>query len=122
MMAAPLAMPPLPPEPEAPLPSVPLPPLPPAVLHLGWRNHVRLGRDYYVRVDTNDYSVDPSAIGARVDVAADLDTIRVRHGGRVVAEHAGDPNRSKTGPIGLQLHDQLSIVQFRNVRIKEVGK
>ena len=34
-------------------------PLPPAVLHLGWRNHVRLGRDYYVRVDTNDYSVDP---------------------------------------------------------------
>ena len=62
-------------------------PLPPAVLHLGWRNHVRLGRDYYVRVDTNDYSVDPAAIGARVDVAADLDTVRVRHGGRLVAEH-----------------------------------
>jgi len=63
-------------------------PLPPAVLHLGWRNHVRLGRDYYVRVDTSDYSVDPSAIGARVDVATDLDTVRVRHGGRLVAEHA----------------------------------
>ena len=62
-------------------------PLPPAVLHLGWRNHVRLGRDYYVRIDTNDYSVDPTAIGARVDVAADLETVRVRHGGRVVAEH-----------------------------------
>jgi transposase len=61
--------------------------LPPAVLHLGWRNHVRLGRDYYVRVDTNDYSVDPRAIGVRVDVAADLDTVRVRHGGRLVAEH-----------------------------------
>jgi transposase len=61
--------------------------LPPAVLHLGWRNHVRLGRDYYVRVDTNDYSVDPHAIGARVDVAADLDTVRIRHGGRLVAEH-----------------------------------
>jgi hypothetical protein len=62
-------------------------PLPPAVLHLGWRNHVRLGRDYYVRVDTNDYSVHPSAIGARVDVAADLNTVRGRHGGRLVAEH-----------------------------------
>jgi transposase len=62
-------------------------PLPPAVLHLGWRNHVRLGRDYYVRVDTNDYSVDPTAIGARVDVAADLEVVRVRHGGRLVAEH-----------------------------------
>lgn len=62
-------------------------PLPPAVLHLGWRNHVRLGRDYYVRIDTNDYSVDPAAIGARVDVTADLDTVKVRHGGRLVAEH-----------------------------------
>jgi hypothetical protein len=61
--------------------------LPPAVLHLGWRNHLRLGRDYYVRVDTNDYSVDPRVIGAGVDVAADLDTVRVRHGGRLVAEH-----------------------------------
>jgi transposase len=62
-------------------------PLPPTVLHLGWRNHVRLGRDYYVRVDTNDYSVHPRAIGARVDVAADLDVVRVRHGGQLVAEH-----------------------------------
>lgn len=62
-------------------------PLPPAVLHLGWRNHVRLGRDYYVRVDTNDYSVDPRAIGARVDVAADLNLVRVRRGSQLVAEH-----------------------------------
>jgi transposase len=62
-------------------------PLPPAVLHLGWRNHVRLGRDYYVRIDTSDYSVDPTAIGGRVDVTADLDSVRVRHGGRLVAVH-----------------------------------
>jgi hypothetical protein len=62
-------------------------PLPPVMRHLGWRNHVRLGRDYYVRVDTNDYSVDPRAIGARVDVAADLQVVRVRHGGQLVAEH-----------------------------------
>ena len=61
--------------------------LPPAVLHLGWRNHVRLGRDYYVRVDTSDYSVGPRAIGVRVDVAADLEVVRVKHGGRLVAEH-----------------------------------
>ena len=63
-------------------------PLPPAVLHLGWRNHVRLGRDYYVRIDTNDYSVDPRAIGSRIDVAADLETVRVRHGGRLITEHS----------------------------------
>lgn len=71
-------------------------PLPPTVLHLGWRNHVRLGRDYYVRVDTCDYSVDPRAIGARVDVSADLDTVRVRHAGKLVAEHPRQWARSMT--------------------------
>jgi hypothetical protein len=63
-------------------------PLPPIPLHLGWRNKIRLGRDYYVRLDTNDYSVDPAVIGRMVDVAADLDRVRVRADGRVVAEHA----------------------------------
>jgi hypothetical protein len=62
--------------------------LPPIPLHLGWRNKIRLGRDYYVRLDTNGYSVDPSVIGRMVDVAADLDRVRVRADGRVVAEHA----------------------------------
>lgn len=63
-------------------------PLPPVPLHLGWRNRVRLGRDYYVRVDTNDYSVDPRAVGRLVDVSADLDRVRVRSDGRLIAEHA----------------------------------
>ena len=62
-------------------------PLPPVPLHLGWRNTIRLGRDYYVRVDTNDYSVDPTVIGAMVQVSADLERVRVRAQGRVVAEH-----------------------------------
>ncbi len=62
-------------------------PLPPIPLHLGWRNKIRLGRDYYVRLDTNDYSVDPTMIGRMVDVTADLDRVRVRCEGRVVAEH-----------------------------------
>jgi hypothetical protein len=61
--------------------------LPPVVLHLGWRNRVRLGRDYYVRLDTNDYSVDPNMIGRLVDVSADLDRVKVRADGRVVADH-----------------------------------
>jgi len=62
-------------------------PLPPIPLHLGWRNRIRLGRDYYVRLDTNDYSVDPTLIGRIVDVSADLDRVRVRCEGRVVTEH-----------------------------------
>lgn len=62
-----------------------LPPIPPAV---GWANRIRLGRDYYVRVDTNDYSVDPTAIGRQVSVTADLERVRVTLDGRVVADHA----------------------------------
>jgi transposase len=61
--------------------------LPPIPVHLGWRNKIRLGRDYYVRLDTNDYSVEPSVIGRMVDVSADLERVRVRAEGRVVAEH-----------------------------------
>lgn len=63
---------------------LPLPPLAPA---LGWVNRVRLGRDYYVRVDSNDYSVDPALIGRFVDVHADLTRVEVRHDGRLVAAH-----------------------------------
>jgi hypothetical protein len=62
--------------------------LPPIPLHLGWANTIRLGRDYYVRLDTNDYSVDPTAIGRMVDVAADLERVRVHCEGRLVADHA----------------------------------
>ncbi len=62
-------------------------PLPPVAPTLGWRATVRLPRDHYVRLDTNDYSVHPSVVGRRVDVCADLNTVTVRCAGRVVAEH-----------------------------------
>jgi hypothetical protein len=54
---------------------------------VGWSNRVRLGRDYYVRVDSSDYSVDPAVIGRFVDVQADLSRVEVRHQGRLVAAH-----------------------------------
>lgn len=63
-------------------------PLPPVPVTLGWRERVRLGRDYYIRLDSNDYSVDPTAIGRFVDVTADLDRVRVRLDDRIVADHA----------------------------------
>lgn len=63
-------------------------PLPPVPLHLGWRERTRLGRDYYVRIDTTDYSVDPQAIGRLVDVVADLEGVKVRLDGKVLADHA----------------------------------
>jgi transposase len=48
---------------------------------------VRLGRDYYVRVAGNDYSVDPSAIGQLVDVHSTLTAVTVSRAGRVLASH-----------------------------------
>ena len=55
-----------------------------------------------------------------MDIESRKDLIRVKLNGHVVAEYPGDPQRSKTGPIGLQLHDRTSIAMFRNIRIREV--
>lgn len=62
-------------------------PLPPVAPVVGWVNRVRLGRDYYVRLDSSDYSVDPVVIGRFVDVSADLSRVEVRHEGRLIAAH-----------------------------------
>jgi transposase len=61
-----------------------LPPVPPVT---GWRRTARLPRDHYVRLDGNDYSVDPAVIGRRVEITADLRRVRVSCDGRVAAEH-----------------------------------
>ena len=57
-----------------------------------------------------------------LDIESRNASIRVKLNGQLVAEHPGDPTRSKTGPIGLQLHDQYSLTMFRNVGIRELGK
>jgi transposase len=62
--------------------------LPPVAPVIGWRTSVRLPRDHYVRIDSNDYSVHPGVVGRRVEVVADLHRVRVTCGGKVVAEHA----------------------------------
>lgn len=61
--------------------------LPPVAPPVGLRFQTRLPRDYYVRVHSCDYSVHPSAIGRMVDVAADLEHVRVSLGGQLVADH-----------------------------------
>jgi transposase len=61
-----------------------LPPVPPVV---GWRCSTRLPRDHYVRLDSNDYSVHPSMIGRRIEVAADLTRVWALCDGRQVADH-----------------------------------
>jgi Integrase core domain len=62
--------------------------LPPVAPQVGLTARVRLGRDYYVRVDGCDYSVDPRVIGRFVDIVASAMQVEVRCAGRVVARHA----------------------------------
>jgi hypothetical protein len=54
-----------------------------------------------------------------LDIESRNANIRVRLNGQIVAEGPGEESRSKTGPIGLQLHDRFSAVMFRNIRIRE---
>jgi len=63
---------------------LPLPPIAPLV---GLSQRVRLGRDYYVRLDTVDYSVDPRVIGRLVDVLASPSEVTVFCDGSLVARH-----------------------------------
>jgi transposase len=61
--------------------------LPPTAPAIGWTNRVRLPRDYYVRVASNDYSVDPAVVGRFVDVIADLTRVTITCAGAVVGRH-----------------------------------
>lgn len=61
-----------------------LPPVPPMV---GLTTRVRLARDYYVRLDRSDYSVDPRVIGRLVDVTATPTRVTVTADGTLVADH-----------------------------------
>jgi transposase len=61
--------------------------LPPVAPETGWRASLRLPRDHYVRLDGNDYSVHPAAIGRRIEVTAGLDRVRAWCGGQLAADH-----------------------------------
>jgi transposase len=61
--------------------------LPPVAPATGWCSSLRLPRDHYVRLDSNDYSVHPGAVGRRVLVRADLDRVQAFCDGQTVADH-----------------------------------
>jgi transposase len=61
--------------------------LPPVAPVTGWRAGTRLSRDYYVRIDSNDYSVHPAVIGRRIELVVNLGRVRAFCDGRLVADH-----------------------------------
>lgn len=91
--------------------------LPPRTPALGWRHSTRLPRDHYVRVQTCDYSVHPSAIGRRVDVVCELDTVTVSCGGRVVARHprCWAPHQTVTDPAHAAAAEEMRRARLRLV-------
>ena len=86
---------------------LPLPPVPPIT---GWHKQVRLGRDYYVTIARNDYSVNPTWIGRMVDVHADLERVQARVEGRLVADHP------RVWARGLTLTDRTHVVTAARLR------
>lgn len=69
---------------------------PPVLPDPSWRFSTRLPRDHFVRVDTNDYSVNPRFVGRRVDVRVTLDEVIVRCEGTEVARHRRFLGRHQT--------------------------
>ncbi len=61
--------------------------LPPVAPATGWRASMRLPRDHYIRLDSNDYSVHPAVIGRRIEIVADLARVRAVCEGKLVADH-----------------------------------
>ena len=94
--------------------------LPPIdVTTIGWRNSLVLPRDHYVRLDSCDYSVHPSAIGQRVEVSADLDRVRIHRGGVLVGEHRRCWARQQT--ITDPQHRQAADVMRRAFQDRTAG-
>ena len=60
---------------------------PPVMPETAWRFSTRLPRDHYVRVATNDYSVNPRFVGRKVEVRCDLDWVVATCDGIEVARH-----------------------------------
>ena len=62
-------------------------PLPPVLPDMDSHRDLRLPADHWVRHHTNDYSVHPKAVGRRVHLKVDDDSVVVTLGREVVARH-----------------------------------
>jgi transposase len=75
--------------------------LPPILPDVRFHHSLLLGRDHYVRYGTCDYSVHPKAIGRRVQIAVDLESVVVTCQGEQVANHRRSlvGHRTITDPV-----------------------
>ncbi|HEX2273283.1 MAG TPA: hypothetical protein VHG90_05370 [Acidimicrobiales bacterium] len=60
---------------------------PPVLPDTSLRFGLRVARDHYVRVDTNDYSVNPRFVGRRIELRVTLGEVVATCDGTEVARH-----------------------------------
>ena len=89
--------------------------LPPVAPATGWRMSLRLPRDHYVRVDSNDYSIHPAMIGRRVEVVADLHRVQAFCDGHSVADH------QRIWAVHQSITDPAHLAAARALRRDRVG-
>ena len=53
-----------------------------------------------------------------IEIESRKDRIRIRLNGELMADHPGDPARPTRGPIGLQLHDKETVIEFRSITLR----
>jgi hypothetical protein len=87
--------------------------LPPVLPDPAFRSSLRLPRDHYVRVLGSDYSVAPRAIGRRVEVRADLETVSVHCAGQLVAQHPRSLARHRVVTDPAHVHDRTQLREGR---------
>jgi transposase len=98
--------------------------LPPVPSVVGWAHSVRLPRDHYVRLDGNDYSVHPAAVGRLVEVRADLETVTVTLAGTIVAEHrrCWARHQSLTDAAHQQAAAVMRAAQHRSPAVEDIER
>ena len=96
--------------------------LPPVLPDPALRYGTLVGRDHYVRVDTNDYSVHPRFIGRRVEVGVGLDEVVVTCGGEEAARHRRSwaTHRTLTDPAHARARSAMRELAARPVKEADV--
>ena len=96
--------------------------LPPVLPDPALRFGVLVGRDHYVRVDTNDYSVHPRFIGRRVEVRVGLDDVTVTCGTEEAARHRRSwaTHRTLTDPAHARARSAMRELAARPVKETDV--
>ena len=94
--------------------------------HIGYEIQIGATQGKTYEVSGSVYLFAPAKSGLQrpsdwntLEIESRNSGIRVRLNGVPVSEFPGVPDRPKTGPIGLQLHDRNSVIMFRNIRLRE---